>query len=384
MKVNRLVGFIILMFLFLMLQPDNGIYAEDDNPADTLTNNEVEPESDRFVITPMMGYQGRLVEDGVPVTGERDMTFSLWDSDFGGSMVWDQELTMIPVIDGLFQVELTIGKDIDKLDQSLYLQVTVDGVDLPRQRLLGAPYALSLAPGAEVTGGIAIPMLRVTNESGVGIAGSSTSNYGVSGTSSYSYGIAGMSDGSTGVFGQSNDDHGVSAVNDASGENHSALYAYSAASDGVSISAFSISSKANIISRNYGSGALFEGNGADSDVDVPEFVMENDGTVQQELGASGLVKAGYLIYCADSGSTIIRGFNNVIEADPTTIENLGPGFCLLDLGFDISQRYWVTSNPSPAPFFVSCALYTSTQLWCHVFTTDGSSMVNGDIMLLIY
>ncbi len=163
-------------------------------------------------ISPMISYQGVLSENGVPVSGTRSMTFLLYDTETGGTPIWEEGPKSVDVSNGLFNVILgdTTALDVNDFDQDLWLEVEVEGTALPRQRLMGAPYAFSLVPGADVTGlkddGGSI--LYVRNEgSGSGVYGSSASGVGVYGFS------ASTTDGDAAVYGQSNADSGyVSGV----------------------------------------------------------------------------------------------------------------------------------------------------------------------------
>jgi hypothetical protein len=112
----------------------------------------------------MLGMQGRLLNnEGVPITDTVTMTINYWtcasgdDSDPGCAISYT-ETKNVQVINGLF--DLTIGSsDVDAdaapdpliFARPLYAEIIVDGETLtPRQRLIGAPYAMSLVGGAVV------------------------------------------------------------------------------------------------------------------------------------------------------------------------------------------------------------------------------------------
>jgi len=93
--------------------------------------------------SPLISYQGRLLDGGEPVNGAVDLTFQLWDSAVGGAAVnspigfpgW-------PVNDGYFDVEILFGGNVFNGDER-WLEVTVEGVvQSPRQRLNPVAYAL--------------------------------------------------------------------------------------------------------------------------------------------------------------------------------------------------------------------------------------------------
>lgn len=99
-------------------------------------------------------YQGTLTETGVPVSGNRDMEFKLYDASSSGSQVGSTISRNVPVSNGQFNVLLSWGRD--KIDgKALWLNVRArdgGGVwrDLGRTAIRAVPYAMSLAPGAWV------------------------------------------------------------------------------------------------------------------------------------------------------------------------------------------------------------------------------------------
>lgn len=111
-------------------------------------------------LLPIISYQGRLLNSsGVPVPdGNYNVRYNLYPSATGGTPVYTETKT-IAVKNGLFNSE--IGTDLkippETFAQQLYLQVTINGESLsPRQPLRGAPYAMSLLPGAVVQGSVVI------------------------------------------------------------------------------------------------------------------------------------------------------------------------------------------------------------------------------------
>jgi len=111
-----------------------------------------------------IGYQGRLTDAaGNPINGNKPIVFRLYPcasgSGGGCSKVFEKSAT-VNLVNGLFNYE--IGKDflddykLAGLDpaifaQPLWLEIEVDGQKLsPRQKLLGAPYAMTLTGGAVI------------------------------------------------------------------------------------------------------------------------------------------------------------------------------------------------------------------------------------------
>jgi hypothetical protein len=166
-------------------------------------------------------YQGQLQRSGAAYTGTCDFQFSLWDAVSAGTQQGGtQSINGVNVVNGLFTVVLDFGigntafftGDARWLGTSV--QCSGDGgftpLD-PRQPITAAPYALSLRPGAEITGpgatsASAPGTLTVLNtEGGIGVQGSG--GIGLLGhTLAGGYGVYGLSDGgpdSAGVIGVS-------------------------------------------------------------------------------------------------------------------------------------------------------------------------------------
>lgn len=198
-----------------------------------------------------MSYQGRLTDaGGNPIGGTRDMTFRLFTTDTGGTSIWE-EAHSVQVTDGLFNVVLggTTALDEANFHQPLYLEVEVGGETLsPRQKLLAAPYAFSLVPGAVIKGYIAATetyssTLNVANfldvDGGQAIGAQSSSGTaiaGLGGSECGNHGIYGETGGdwcwSSGVYGRATKDHaiGVTGWNTAAGDG---VLGHSESGDGV-------------------------------------------------------------------------------------------------------------------------------------------------------
>jgi hypothetical protein len=129
-------------------------------------------------------YQGRLKEGSLFAGGQYDLQFSLFQAASGGSPIGvvvtkaNQAIT-----DGLFTVNLDFSPSgaIPFQGQERWLQIAVRPAGVgsyttlsPRQLLSAVPYALSLMPGAVVTGTTgSSPIFAATNTStGTGLYGS--------------------------------------------------------------------------------------------------------------------------------------------------------------------------------------------------------------------
>ena len=193
-------------------------------------------------------YQGQLKQDGNLVNGTCDFLFSLWDALTGGSQVGSTlDRPNVSVANGLFTIpDLDFGGSAFT-GEARWLEISVrcpagsgsyTALD-PRQALTAAPYALTLRPGAIIsgtayqnlkvvsnapTGGIpaALTGEMLTAKDGVGVYGShnntaadaggagvwgrtwSPQGAGVEGTGiNGAKGVKGTSDSGDGVYGES-------------------------------------------------------------------------------------------------------------------------------------------------------------------------------------
>lgn len=193
-------------------------------------------------------YQGRLEQNGSPVSGACDLQFSLWDAATAGNQVGAAETkTGVSLSAGYFSVTLDFGPGslfgpATFAGDARWLGIGVrcpagSGAYIPlngRVALNPAPYALSLRPGASIAGDLPsaatlsvrnttanTPSSAVTGQNssivGTGVFGRATAtsgvNYGVYGQtdSPQGYGVYGKAPaaGGSGVFGESAAGHGV-------------------------------------------------------------------------------------------------------------------------------------------------------------------------------
>jgi hypothetical protein len=146
MNRKRLV--ITLIVLVALLLTTGG--ATGQGPG---SEGEAGPEGEASIastVNSRISYQGRLLEDGTPVTGSRDMLFRLYsDGSCGVQVGTDIVRNGVAVSEGLFSVELNVTHwDFD--GQGLWLEVEVGSTILGCQEILPVPYALSLRPGAMI------------------------------------------------------------------------------------------------------------------------------------------------------------------------------------------------------------------------------------------
>ena len=106
-------------------------------------------------------YQGRLVRNGTPVSDTCDFVFSLWGGASEQIGLTDSQPD-IPVTDGYFSVLLNTGGNFGANPfngEARYLQINVNCAANPGEVVLNpripispVPYALSLRPGAVISG----------------------------------------------------------------------------------------------------------------------------------------------------------------------------------------------------------------------------------------
>jgi hypothetical protein len=214
-------------------------------------------------------YQGQLKDGGgSPVSSTCDFTFSLWDATSGGAQVGgDSTVTGVSVSDGYFAAAVNAGGEFgtDAFDgEARWLQIAVqctgdaNPVTLdPRQPLTAAPYALSLQPGATisgtVTGGSSLMVIN-NDPTGAGLFGynsasSGTANGLLGSTESTEgtgvFGYASSSSGTTaGLSGRANspDGSGVYGYNTASSGNANGLFGHSESTEGSGVFGYASSS----------------------------------------------------------------------------------------------------------------------------------------------
>ena len=136
--------------------------------------------------------QGQLTDAGgaALADGYYDVTFSLYDASSGGTLVC-ADTNSVSVENGLFYSNISTCSTLDIGGQQLYLAIEVegDGEMTPRQPIYPVPYAMSLKPGAVISGSRsdAIVHIENSNSTGRGVRAYATdtsgTNYGVIGAS---------------------------------------------------------------------------------------------------------------------------------------------------------------------------------------------------------
>jgi hypothetical protein len=125
-----------------------------------------DPATVTAIVNSAFTYQGVFKENGVPVNGNRDMTFKLLESCGGAGPTPIGPIT-IPIKNGMFSTTLYFTGQEGYIDGSAYwLEVWVGGVNISCQEILPVPYALSLRPGANISADLSgKPSLNIVNRS---------------------------------------------------------------------------------------------------------------------------------------------------------------------------------------------------------------------------
>ncbi len=120
--------------------------------------------SNLYTQTPnVLNYQGKLIENGTPVSGKYSLSFSIYSQLEGGTLLWS-EVQNVDVVEGIFNVLLGNVNSLpdnlftDSGDRFLGINVDNNSEMTPRFRLTGVPYAV------RATTADAVPDSSITSE----------------------------------------------------------------------------------------------------------------------------------------------------------------------------------------------------------------------------
>ena len=93
-----------------------------------------------------MNFQGKATDkSGVPLNGTYNLTFSIYDSEIGGSPKWTETQPNIPISNGIFQVQLGSVTPLNlPFDETYWISIAIntDGEMSPRTKLVSVGYAV--------------------------------------------------------------------------------------------------------------------------------------------------------------------------------------------------------------------------------------------------
>ncbi len=104
----------------------------------------------------LINYQGRLTDtSGAPLTGSQNITFSIYDTENAGTLLWQGTYNNVPFTKGTFNILLgdinDTGYNFQNLafDKPYWLEIKVgtDNPMTPRQRITSAGYAITAENG---------------------------------------------------------------------------------------------------------------------------------------------------------------------------------------------------------------------------------------------
>lgn len=313
-------------------------------------------------------YQGRLDSGGAPANGAYDFQFALFDAATGGVAIGSSiQVNNVTVTAGVFTVQLDFGNPFWQQQTFLEVRVRPSGGGsfttlTPRQAVTAAPVASSL-PGVFTN--------QIAQFVGIGRTNKITANevFGVNAD-----------------FGASGNAYGGMYVNTVSAGGRP-FYGYATGG------AFRAWSTYNPNPDNTNPPPSNPNDGAwevyTTVTDRPLLQVRND-RIAQQSAANGLAKAGVFANCSSTSPTIARSFVSIVTASTSSSTpavslswNSTLDACVINFGFDISQRYYVATANAASPRFVTCAYASSTSLYCKRFTEAGVRE-NGNIVVLIF
>lgn len=218
MKIKVLVIMGIILMVSAVFGVSERLFAKSPTQENVEHRAVAGTDMEAAVVNGRISYQGYLTDPatGNPLTGNYNMTFRLWDAASGGVQVGANIVkNNVPVADGLFNVTLDIPDETFD-GQGRWIQLQVGGELLtPRREILPVPYALSLRPGALISGTVEGFGLGVVNT----LTGSSFNGaifgvtYGNSGNSAAVFGRSRATSGwNNGVTGGTSSGEGVGVV----------------------------------------------------------------------------------------------------------------------------------------------------------------------------
>jgi hypothetical protein len=294
-------------------------------------------------------YQGRLDNNGSPVSGTYDFKFTLYDDVSGGTLMGGPiEALGIGVEKGVFTVELDFGNPY--WEKAAFLQIEVRPTGSGAYTLLSPRQKVNPLPVAS-----AMPMVYTNQDDRfVGINRTNRITmaevFGITADTGLSYG---------GMYINTNSSYGLPFYGYAINGNSRGWTTWNA--------------------NNKNSWELHSWPGS-----LPPLLSANDNSIRQPTTSNGLVKAAAVVNCASTPS-IVRSFSYSSSSNFSMVVNWIANSCVIDFGFNISQRYYTVTAVSNDLRFANCNLSSLNQnsLSCKRFSNTGVQE-EGLIIVLIY
>ena len=397
-------------------------------------------------------FQGRLEIDGVPANGPCSLEFRLFDSVLNGQQIGAMQPISLTVTNGQFTALLNNGGEFGATPftgDERWLQVGA-GCGSPVQQLAGrtlltpVPYALSLRPGAQISGATTAPALSLNNPSqlgvGLSVAGTQTGVF-ISNPSTGVFidspiigvqvfnatvdalrivgaggiGVQVFNSGGDGLNVLSAGGDGIDATSDAaaqfagrfvnSASGGTALFAKGGTGTNVAdlILGGSTADPVGRIRSDPSLGgsdlSFFSNDQIFLDFDAADaetgnvivrngatevFEIKDNGNLRQADGAFGLPKFAAELSCGTT--TTLTNFRTTrLSGVAPTLSFSGPGECSIDLGFDASSSYVsITASASVPRSATYTTINAGTVLNIFRWNAATGAPASGQVSVIIY
>ncbi len=132
--------------------------------------------------TTTFSYQGFLKDGAAPVSGNYNISISLWDAETGGVFLSSNTFPTVPVVNGVFTVDLDFGETAFSAGAARFIEIAVKPSGsgggytplTPRARIKSSPYSIQSLNSAKL-GGIAANQYVTTAGGGANFIQNGTS-----------------------------------------------------------------------------------------------------------------------------------------------------------------------------------------------------------------
>lgn len=314
-------------------------------------------------------YQGELVDNGSPANGDYNFIVRLFPAETGGpgTAVSDEVYNDVPVVNGLFNLELDFGDMVYEDSSQYYLELEVSPsaggtpvVLAPRTKLLAVPYATQaqfLAPNGASTG----DRLEFDGNNWVPVTPPYTgsSPWDVNGSTLSTSGIVGVGTSSPSDRLHVNADAGQDALR--------------------------VQVDGNTKLRVLGTGGVSIG--VNNPGVTPDNGMYVSGDVKQSTNSNGMLKFMLRANC-DATPSIVRQYNGTNVDGTATISRNADLTCDIDMPIDVGN-YFISVTPryinANSERYANCQPDTgvNTIMTCKMFSGAGNN-TSGSFDILIY